>query len=149
MDPKTVEEKDEVGKYGMFENWKTDLANFSYMQQDSNQRIADIQTAISQVNPLLTNDLLTLATSEKGLKELSDTYEQKANLLSESLANLSPAERTAKREEIKKLRTLSEKISLIKSSEQIDSKLFNELVNFELNNQQFSPGIVFGNLRNR
>lgn len=147
MDPKTVEEKDEVGKYGMFENWKTDLANFSYMQQDSNQRIADIQTAISQVNPLLTNDLLTLATSKKGLKELSDTYEQKANLLSESLANLSPAERTAKREEIKKLRTLSEKISLIKSSEQIDSKLFNELVNFELNNQQFSPGIVFGNLR--
>jgi hypothetical protein len=25
--------------------------------------------------------------------------------------------------------------------------LFNELVNFELNNQDFSPGISFGNLR--
>ena len=147
IDPKKVEEKDEVDKYNMFENWKTDLANFSYIQQDSNQRINDIQTAISQVNPLLTNDLLTLASSDKGLKELSKSYEEKANLLSESLTNLSPAERTAKRSEIKKLRTLSEKISLALNSGNIDTKLFNELINFELNGQEFSPGISFGNLR--
>jgi predicted NAD-dependent protein-ADP-ribosyltransferase YbiA (DUF1768 family) len=138
IDPKTDDEKNEGRKYAMFNNWKTDLAHFSYVQQDSNQRIADIQTAISQVNPLLTNDLLTLATSEKGLKELSDTYEQKANLLSESLANLSPAERTAKREEIKKLRTLSEKISIALNSKNIDPKLFNDLLNFELSGQDFS-----------
>jgi hypothetical protein len=147
IDPKTDDEKKETLKYGMFENWKTDLANFSYIQQDTNQRISDVQTAISQVNPLLTNDLLTLATSEKGLKELSDSYEQKANSLTESLANLSPAERTAKREEIKKFRTLSEKISLALNSKNIDPKLFNELINFELNNQEFSPVISFGNLR--
>ena len=147
IDPKTDDELNETRKYAMFENWKTDLANFSYMQQDSDQRILDIQTAISQVNPLLTNDLLTLATSEKGLKELSDVYEQKANALSESLANLSPAERTAKREEIKKLRTLSEKISIALNSKNIDPKLFNELINFELNGQEFSPAIPFGNLR--
>lgn len=138
IDPKTDDERAEALKYSMFENWKTDLARFSYMQQDSNQRIAEIQTSISQVNPLLTNDLLMLASSEKGLKELSDSYEQKANMLSESLANLSPAERTAKREEIKKLRTLSEKISIALNSNKIDTKLFNELINFELNNQDFS-----------
>jgi predicted NAD-dependent protein-ADP-ribosyltransferase YbiA (DUF1768 family) len=138
IDPKTDDERAESLKYSMFENWKTDLANFSYIQQDSNQRINDIQTAISQINPLLTNDLLTLTTSEKGLKELSDVYEQKANLLSESLANLSPAERTAKREEIKKLRTLSEKISIVLNSKNIDPKLFNELINFELSGQDFS-----------
>jgi hypothetical protein len=143
IDPKTDDERAEALKYGMFENWKTDLASFSYMQQDSNQRIADIQTSISQVNPLLTNDLLTLATSEKGLKELSDVYEQKANLLSESLANLSPAERTAKREEIKKLRTLSEKISIALNSKNIDPKLFNDLLNFELSGQDFSqPNVL-------
>ena len=138
IDPKTDDEKAEALKYSMFNNWKTDLANFSYTQQDSNQRIADIQTAISKVNPLLTNDLLTLATSEKGLKELSDVYEQKANLLSESLTNLSPAERVAKREEIKKLRTLSEKISIALNSKNIDPKLFNDLLNFELGGQDFS-----------
>lgn len=138
IDPKTDDEKAEALKYGMFENWKTDLTRFSYLQQDSTQRIADIQTSISQVNPLLTNDLLTLATSEKGLKELSDSYEQTANQLSESLANLSPAERTAKRDEIKKLRTLSEKISLALNSNNIDPKLFNELINFELAGQDFS-----------
>jgi hypothetical protein len=139
IDPKTDDEKVESLKYNMFNNWKTDLANFSYTQQDSNQRIADIQTAISNINPLLTNDLLTLTTSEKGLKELSDAYQQKANLLSESLANLSPAERTAKREEIKKLRTLSEKISIALNSNKIDdAKLFNELINFELAGQDFS-----------
>jgi hypothetical protein len=138
IDPKTDDERAEALKYSMFENWKTDLARFSYVQQDSNQRIAEIQTSISQVNPLLTNDLLMLASSEKGLKELSDSYEQKANMLSESLANLSPTERTAKREEIKKLRTLSEKISIALNSKNIDPKLFNELINFELNNQDFS-----------
>ncbi len=138
IDPKTDDEKAESLKHSMFENWKTDLSNFSYTQQDSDRRIADIQTAISQVNPLLTNDLLTLATSEKGLKELSDIYEQKANLLSESLANLSPAERTARRNEIKKLRTLSEKISIALNSKNVDPKLFNELLNFELAGQDFS-----------
>jgi hypothetical protein len=147
IDPKTDDEKNEALKYGMFENWKTDLSHLSYLQQDTNQRIADIQTSISQVNPLLTNDLLTLTTSDKGLKELSNSYEQKANQLSESLANLSPTERKAKREEIKKLRTLSEKISIALNSKNIDPKLFNELINFELNGQEFSPGISFGNLR--
>ena len=147
IDPKTDDERAEALKYGMFENWKTDLSYFSYIQQDSTERIAEIQQSIAGVNPLLTNDLLKLTTSEKGLKELSDAYEQKANTLSESLANLSPAERTAKRDEIKKLRTLSEKISIALNSNNIDPKLFNELVNFELNNQEFSPGISFGNLR--
>jgi alkylated DNA repair dioxygenase AlkB len=138
IDPKTADQRVEALKYGMFENWKTDLANFSYVQQDSADRIAEIQTSISQVNPLLTNDLLTLTSSENGLKELSESYEQKANQLSESLANLSPAERTAKRDEIKKLRTLSEKISIALNSKNIDPKLFNELINFELVNQDFS-----------
>ena len=147
IDPKTDDERAEALKYGMFENWKTDLSYFSYIQQDSTERIAEIQQSIAEVNPLLTNDLLKLTTSEKGLKELSDAYEQKANILSESLANLSPAERTAKRDEIKKLRTLSEKISIALNSNNIDPKLFNELVNFELNGQEFSPGISFGNLR--
>lgn len=147
IDPKTDEELDSARKYQMFENWKTDLTHFSYIQQDANQRISDIQTSIQEVNPLLSNSLLTLATSEKGLKELSDIYEQKANQLSESLANLSPVERTAKRNEIKKLRTLSEKISLALNSGNIDPKLFNELINFELNNQEFSPAIAIGNLR--
>jgi len=147
IDPKTDDEKNEALKYNMFENWKTDLAHFSYVQQDTNERIAEIQTSISQVNPLLTNNLLTLTSSEKGLKELSNSYEQKANTLSESLANLSPVERTAKRDEIKKLRTLSEKISIALNSNNIDPKLFNELINFELNNQEFSPSIDMGGLR--
>lgn len=147
IDPKTDDEKAEALKYGMFEKWKTDLTYFSYVQQDSNERIDEIQKSISEVNPLLTNNLLTLASSDKGLKELSESYEQKANLLSESLANLSPVERTAKRDEIKKLRTLSEKISLALNSNNIDPKLFNELINFELNNQEFSPSIDMGGLR--
>ena len=148
IDPKTDDELTENRKYNMFENWKTDLSHFSYVQQDANARLSEIQTSISQVNPLLTNDLLTLTSSEKGLKELSGVYEQKANQLSESLANLSPAERTAKREEIKKLRTLSEKISIALNSNKInDPKLFNELINFELNSQEFSPVVQFGNLR--
>jgi len=148
IDPKTDDELNETRKYAMFENWKTDLTHLSYLQQDTNERIANIQTAISQVNPLLTNNLLTLTSSKEGLKELSNSYEQKANALSESLTNLSPAERKAKRDEIKKLRTLSEKISIALNSNKIDDpKLFNELINFELNGQEFSPSIDMGGLR--
>ena len=138
IDPKTNDQRAEALKYSMFENWKTDLARFSYLQQDSVDRMEEIQTSISNVNPLLTNDLLTLTSSENGLKELSESYEQKANQLSESLTNLSPVERAAKRDEIKKLRTLSEKISIALNSKNIDPKLFNELINFELVNQDFS-----------
>lgn len=138
IDPKTEEELTESGNYNKFENWKTDLAHFSYIQQDTEERLNEIQTSISKINPLLTNDLLTLVSNKKGLQELSDIYEQKANILSESLSTLSPVQRSSVRNEIKKLRTLSEKISLAKSSEQIDPKLFNELVNFEINNQDFS-----------
>ena len=138
IDPKTDDEKTESLKYQMFENWKTDLSHFSYVQQDSTERLLEIQTSLSKINPLLTNNLLALASSEKGLKELSDTYQQKANQLNESLSNLTPAQRVEQRSEIKKLRTLSEKINIALSSDNIDPKLFNDLINFEISNQDFS-----------
>lgn len=144
VDPKTDEEKLENAKYTTFENFKTDVSALSVIQQDVDSRLFDIQTSVSQVNPLVSNDLISTLTNSKGIKELSDSYEQKANSLSESLTTIEPSKRTRVREEIKKLRTLSEKISMALSSGNVDPSLFNTLLNFELNNQDFSKSNVVG-----
>lgn len=144
VDPKTDEEKLENAKHRMFENFKTDVSALSVIQQDVDSRLFDIQTSVSQVNPLVSNDLISTLTNSKGIKELSDSYEQKANSLSESLTTIEPSKRARVREEIKKLRTLSEKISLALSSGTVDPSLFNTLLNFELNNQDFSKSNVVG-----
>jgi hypothetical protein len=144
IDPKTDEEKLENAKYTTFENFKTDIAALSVTQQDVDSRLFDIQTSVNQVNPLVSNDLISTLTNPEGLKELSDSYEQKANSLSQSLATVELSKRGVVREEIKKLRTFSEKISMALSSGNVDPSLFNTLLNFELNNQDFSKSNVVG-----
>ena len=138
MDPKTDDEKLDQVKYSIFENWKKDLSELSVVQQDVDTRLSDIQSSVNSISPLVNNDLLGMLSSDTGLKELTIAYEQKANLLSESLSLADPSEREAIRTQIKKLRTLSEKISLAMSSETVDQSLFNTLLNFELNYQDFS-----------
>lgn len=144
IDPKTDEEKLENKKYTTFENFKTDVSALSVTQQDVDSRLFDIQTSVNQINPLVSNDLISTLTSSEGIKELSNSYEQKANSLSESLGTVETSKRASVREEIKKLRTLSEKISLALSSGTVDPNLFNTLLNFELNNQDFSKSNVIG-----
>ena len=138
VDPKTDDEKLDQVNYSIFENWKKDLSELSVVQQDVDTRLSDIQFSVNSISPLLNNDLLGMLSSDTGLKELTTAYEQKANLLSESLSLANPSEREAIRTQIKKLRTLSEKISLGMSSETVDQSLFNTLLNFELNYQDFS-----------
>jgi hypothetical protein len=138
IDPKTDDEKLDQVKYSIFENWKKDLSSLSVIQQDVDDRLSDIQSSVNNINPYVDNSLLGMLSSNIGLKELTTVYEQKANLLSESLSLAEPSKREAIRNEIKKLRTLSEKISLAISSETVDQVLFNTLLNFELNYQDFS-----------
>jgi hypothetical protein len=144
IDPKTDDERIDQIKYSIFENWKTDLSSLSVIQQDVDTRLSDIQLAVSDIVPSVSNNLLGMLSSDKGLKELSDVYEQKANLLSEALATVEASKREAVRAEIKKLRTLSEKISLSLASNLQDQSLFNTLLNFELNNQDFSKSNTVG-----
>ena len=138
IDPKTDDERIDQVKHSIFENWKKDLSSLSVIQQDVDSRLSDIQSSVNNISPLVNTSLLSMLSSDTGLKELTTAYEQKANLLSESLSLAPPSERESIRTQIKKLRTLSEKISLAMSSETVDSSLFNTLLNFELNYQDFS-----------
>lgn len=138
IDPKTEDEILNQSKHGIFENWKKDLSGLSVEQQDVDTRLSDIQSSVNSISPYISNDLLGMLSSDKGLKELSNVYEQKANSLSESLATTDASKRSAVREEIKKLRTLSEKISMSISSGTVAQSLFNNLLNFEVNNQDFT-----------
>jgi hypothetical protein len=144
IDPKTDDERIDQKKYSIFENWKKDLSGLSVVQQDVDNRLFDIQSSVNNINPYVSNDLLRMLSSDKGLKELNNAYEQKANALSESLATIDPSKRAAVRAEIKKLRTLSEKISLSTSSKTQDQSLFNTLLNFEVNGQDFSASNTIG-----
>ena len=138
MDPKTDDERLELRKHAIFESWKTDLSQLSVVQEDVDTRLFDIQNDITNESPSVTIDLLGMLSTEKGLKELNDVYEKKANGLSESLSTIDASKRSAVRDEIKKLRTLSEKISMALSSGGVDPTLFNTLLNFEINGQDFS-----------
>jgi hypothetical protein len=138
IDPKTDDERIELAKHSIFESWKTDLSQLSVVQEDVDNRLLDIQNDVIAENPSLTIDLLGMLSTKEGLKELNNVYEQNANKLSESLSTADPSQRASIRQEIKKLRTLSEKISMALSSDSVDPTLFNTLLNFEINGQDFS-----------
>ena len=136
IDP-TPEQEKENFNYDTFESWKTDLTYFATIKDDVNQRLNSIQDNVTGVNPLVTNDTLANLTNKSSLQELSRSYEEQANQLLNTITDYTtPADKKAIREQVKALRTQSEKINLaLNNNGELDLKTFNSLLNFELNNQ--------------
>jgi hypothetical protein len=144
IDP-TPEQEAENFNYDTFENWKTDLTYYSSIKEDVNDRLNDIQDKVTQVNPLVTNNMLSNITDRESLKELSRSYEEQANQLLNTITDYTtPADKKLIREQAKALRTNSEKITLAINNGQLDLKTFNSLLNFELNNQDGTKDDVVG-----
>ena len=57
VDP-TPEQEKENFNYDTFESWKTDLTYFATIKDDVNQRLGSIQDNVTDVNALVTNDML-------------------------------------------------------------------------------------------
>ena len=130
-------------KYNIFEQWKLDIKNFSFSKQDRNNRLNDIQSELIKLNPLLNNALVGSLLDNNQLKALSDSYSEDASIKEEGLSTVPSNERAQVRSDIKKLRTVSEKINMALSSGVLDPKLFEELINLEINNRDFSkPGDI-------
>lgn len=143
VNPTTDEEIQEASKYNTFNEWKTDLAYYSSVATDVDERLQSMQSDLTQINSLLTNNLLATLTDKDSLKELSKTYEEKAKQLNETLATeTSAVEKKRIKEQVKTLRTMSEKINLSLNKNAYDIKDFNSIVNFELNNQDASKANV-------
>ena len=124
----------ESDNYNTFEKYKTDLSYYATTAPNVNSRLNSIQQSVNTIVPGVTNDLLAQLTSNDGLKGLSEFYEQRAKELNESITEFTtPLDKKNLRDQIKALRTRSERISASLKSNKIDSKLFENLLNFEIN----------------
>ncbi|MCI4435493.1 MAG: hypothetical protein JHC33_01605 [Ignisphaera sp.] len=145
VDPKNEEEATESFNHATFENWKKDLTYYGTVKDDVNDRLESIEEKVIASNPLVNNDILAKVTDKDSLTELSRSYEEQANILNGTInENTTTADRKAIREQVKALRTSSEKINLALNNGNLDLKTFNSILNFELNNQDGKKDDVVG-----
>ena len=132
----TEDEIEENFKYDTYNDWKTNLVYYASVAPDVNNRLNNIQNDLAAINPLLSNDTVSSLTNREGLKELASQYEEKAKSLGNTITEFTtPTDRRAIRDEIKTLRTLSERINLALNKNDLDLKTFETLLNFEMSNQ--------------
>jgi hypothetical protein len=136
MDPKTDEQVTANTNFNTFNGWKTELAYQSSIAADSNFRMDSIEKSIMDINPNLSNDIVSRVSSPTGLLELADEYEESANVLSKTITEFtSLVDKRRIKDQVKALRTKSETIHLAKSTKGFSSKEFIDVLNFELNNR--------------
>ena len=131
-----VESQIEADNYDTFENYKLDLAYYASIAPDISGRLSSIQQDVNNTVPGATNEMLSALVSEDGLSSLSKTYEEKANQLNSTITDLtSVQDKINIKNQVKALRTKSEKIAMALGNGQVTDKLFEELLNFEMNGQ--------------
>jgi hypothetical protein len=131
-----VESQIEADNYDTFEDYKLDLAYYASIAPDVNGRVSSVQQDINNIVPGLSTDLLSKLTDEEGLSSLSRMYEQKANQLNSTITELtSVQDKINIKNQVKALRTRSERIAMALGDNKITDKLFEDLLNFELNGQ--------------
>lgn len=134
--PSTDEQSKENDKYKVFEDWKTDLTYYASKVPHLNNRLNSIQESVSKINPLVTNELLAQLTDRESLQDLSKSYEQKAKDLEKSITDATNvADKKTIKDQIKALRTQSQRINLALNNKKFEVKDFSQILNFELNNQ--------------
>ncbi len=135
-DPKTPQEVIENNNHYQFNKWKTDLAYYASVAPDVNSRTQSIGEDLTKINPLLDTDSLRKLATKEGLQDLAKSYEEKANQLSSTITeNTTYEDKKAIKQQVKALRTMSEKINLAINNKDYDEQLLGELSNFELNGQ--------------
>lgn len=135
--PQNEEQLLENFKHDTVNDWKTNLAYYSTIAEDIDGRLNNVQQTLAEINPLLSNNMVSSLTNKEDMRELSSIYEQKAKILGETITEFtSPADKKATRNKIKTLRTLSERINLAINKDDLDLKTFESILNFELSGQE-------------
>jgi hypothetical protein len=133
--PTNDEQANETMNFMLFNQWKTELTYLAAKVPHVNNRLDSVQQSVSDISPAVTNDLLAQLTNKELLKDLSASYEQRSNDLNKTITDFTSAQDKKNiNDQVKALRTASERINLgLKDG--VDNKLFDYLLNFELNNQ--------------
>jgi len=140
-DTKNKEEEVENTKYKLFNDWKVNLVYYASRANHINQRISSIQESVNKINPNVDVETLSSLLNREDLKDFGKSYEEKAATLEKTITEYTSAQDKKRiRQEVKTLRTFSEKINSLISdpSSKVDPLLFNQLLNFELNGQDAS-----------
>jgi predicted NAD-dependent protein-ADP-ribosyltransferase YbiA (DUF1768 family)/adenylate kinase family enzyme len=130
--------------YVNFEKWKTELTYQSGKSIDVNDRIQSIQKDLFNIHPDLNNNGVAGLVNPIALKSLAKSYEERAKLLNSTINDDMTAEqKQAVKDQVKSLRTFAEKITSSIESENLDTRTFHELLNYELNgNDRSKPDVV-------
>ena len=146
VNPETPEDVASAQNFKTFNDWKTDLAYYASVAPDINDRLNSINQDVITINPLLNNDILATLTRSDTLLDLSKQYEEQADQLSKTITDFTtPEDKRRIKNQVKELRTLSEKINLAKNNQNLDLKLFNQLLNFELNGRDSKKDAIIPN----
>jgi hypothetical protein len=146
VNPETPEDVVSAQNFKTFNDWKTDLAYYASVAPDINDRLNSINQDVITINPLLNNDILATLTRSDTLLDLSKQYEEQADQLSKTITDFTtPEDKRRIKNQVKELRTLSEKINLAKNNQNLDLKLFNQLLNFELNGRDSKKDAIIPN----
>jgi hypothetical protein len=130
--------------YNIFNGWKKELAYNASKIPSIQERLDSIQQSVSEINPQVTNAMLSQLTNKESLRDFSKSYEERASQLNKTITEFTtPADSKRIKDQVKALRTASEKINLGLSST-VDTKLFDYLLNFELNNQSPTDAKIVG-----
>jgi exodeoxyribonuclease-5 len=142
--PQTDEEADETIKSARFDHWKKELVRVSNIVPEMEDRVSSIEQTLTSISPKVSTDVLARITEISSLKQLAQEYEQKAVDLSKTVTDATPINVAREtRAKARMLRTMSEKINLAINNKNYDDKLFYELLNFEVNNQdEKAPNVV-------
>lgn len=144
-DPKSPQQKEENDNHQIFENFKQELAWTTTVAPDADSRLNSIQQDLININPLLTNDLVSSLTNKKSILELAKTYEQEAYRLGKTLTpSTIESDKKAIQNNIKALRTAAERINLAVQGKIDAVENLNFILNFELNNRQALKSRVIG-----
>ena len=149
-----IESQVEADNYDVFENYKLDLSYYASIAPNVNRRLNSIQQDVSTIIPGVSIDTLSQIVNEKGITALSESYEEKANQLNSTITEFtSVQDKINIKNQVKALRTKSERIAMALGEGKITDKLFQDILNFEINGQDATKDNVIPieqvqNLRN-
>jgi len=132
INPKTEDDFLINKGHDTFEEYKLNLIHSTSQINNWKERLSSIDLDLMKINPLINSEMLSKLTNEDQLKELSKTYEQEALRLLNTINDSSSYEtKKSIKDEVKSLRTASEKINLELKSPTLAGKV--DLFNYELN----------------
>lgn len=138
----TEEGMNENQSYLEFENYKAALTNMTFNSEDYASRLSDIDSQLRSISSLLQGDRVSRLTNKNELANFAKDYAFKAEELEKQLQDskgLDASIREEIRTKSKRYNTLNRNIIDFLSTPQFDevkySKLFNDLLNFQINNE--------------